>query len=177
MPARAPTPRRRSLAVVAAAALAAVASVLALRPGPAAAPAAPAPPAAPNAERAPEAPAPVALAAPVPAEPAAPPAPAAPASRPAASEEDLMERLRADVDERPDVAIALAEQGEELFPSGRYADERSWLHMRALVHLGDIGKARTVAEAFFERHPESPLGRSVFRLTGMRPRPRLGPPS
>jgi hypothetical protein len=175
MPARAPTPRRRSLAVVAAAALAAVASVLALRPGPAAAPAAP--PAVPTAERAAEAPAPVALPAPAPAEPASPPAPAAPASRAAAAEEDLMDRLRADVDARPDVAIALAEQGEELFPSGRYADERSWLHMRALVHLGDIGKARTVAEAFFERHPESPLGRSVFRLTGMRPRPRLGPPS
>jgi hypothetical protein len=88
-----------------------------------------------------------------------------------------MDRLRADVDERPAAAVALAEQGEARFPAGRYSDERAWLHMRALVHLGDIGRARTVAEAFFERHPDSPLGRSVFRLTGMRPRPPLGPPS
>jgi hypothetical protein len=46
--------------------------------------------------------------------------------------------------------------------------------MRALVHLGEIGKARSLAGEFFERHPESPYARSVWRLTGMSPR-RVGP--
>ena len=104
---------------------------------------------------------------------AAAPAPAPPA---ASSEEHLMERLRAAVDGEPTLALAIADQGDAAFPSGALADERSYLKMRALVHLGDIGKARTVAGEFFERHPESPYGRFVYRLTGMRPR-RFGPPS
>jgi hypothetical protein len=48
--------------------------------------------------------------------------------------------------------------------------------MRALVHVGQIAVARDAARQFFERHPDSPLGRLVFRLTGMRPLPPLGPP-
>jgi hypothetical protein len=104
---------------------------------------------------------------------AAAPAPAPPA---ASTEEHLMERLRATVDAEPTLALAIADEGDAAFPSGPLADERSYLKMRALVHLGDIGKARTVAGEFFERHPESPYGRSVYRLTGMRPR-RIGPPS
>jgi hypothetical protein len=104
---------------------------------------------------------------------AAAPAPAPPA---ASTEENLMERLRAAVDGEPTLALAIADQGDAAFPSGPLAEERSYLRMRALVHLGDIGKARTVAGEFFERHPESPYGRFVYRLTGMRPR-RLGPPS
>jgi hypothetical protein len=117
---------------------------------------------------------------------AAPAAPAAsgegaPTGAPAVSravgpEEDAMERLRAVVDEQPQVALALADAADADFPSGRHADERAYLRMRALVHLGDIGKARTIAGEFFERHPESPYGRFVYRLTGMRPRP-IGPPS
>ena len=86
-----------------------------------------------------------------------------------------MERIRADVDERPEVAVSLAQEGEAQFPAGRYADERSYLRMRALVHLGEIVVAREAAAKFFERHPDSSLGRSVFRLTGMRPPPVMGP--
>jgi hypothetical protein len=104
---------------------------------------------------------------------AAAPAPAPPA---ASSEEHLMERLRSAADDQPTLALAIADEGDAAFPSGTLADERSYLRMRALVHLGDIGKARTVAGEFFERHPESPYARSVYRLTGMRPR-RFGPPS
>jgi hypothetical protein len=98
------------------------------------------------------------------------------ASRAVDPEEDAMERLRALVDEQPRIALALADAADADFASGRHADERAYLRMRALVHLGDIGKARTVAGEFFERHPESPYGRFVYRLTGMRPRP-IGPPS
>jgi hypothetical protein len=86
-----------------------------------------------------------------------------------------MERVRAEVDARPEVAIALAQEGEVQFPSGRYSDERAYLRMRALVHQGEIAIARDAAREFFERHPDSSLGRLVFRLTGMRPPPVLGP--
>jgi hypothetical protein len=98
------------------------------------------------------------------------------ASRAVDPEEDAMERLRALVDEQPRIALALADAADADFPAGRHADERAYLRMRALVHLGDIGQARTVAGEFFERHPESPYGRFVYRLTGMRPR-QIGPPS
>jgi len=110
---------------------------------------------------------------PVPAAPPAAPAPAAPA---ADAEDALTAQLRATVDEQPQVALTIADQVDAAFPSGRYADERAWLRMRALVHLGDIGKARTIAGEFFERHPQSPYGPQVWRLTGMSPR-RIGPPS
>lgn len=108
---------------------------------------------------------------------AAPAAPAA-ASRAAgapATDDELVERERAEVDVHPEAAVALADEGEARFPSGPHADERAFLKMRALVHLGEIGVARAAAAQFFERHPESPLGRDVFRLTGMRPPPVLGP--
>ncbi|HET8538656.1 MAG TPA: tetratricopeptide repeat protein [Anaeromyxobacter sp.] len=139
---------------------------------------APAPAAAP-----PQPPAPVAASVPLPAPVAAsvPPAavpPAAPTAtlRPAASEDELMDRLRADVDANPAAAVALAEEGERRWDAGRYGDERAFLRMRALVHLGDIANARDAARRFYERYPGSPHGRLVFRLTGMRPMPPIGPP-
>lgn len=87
-----------------------------------------------------------------------------------------MVRLRAVVDASPEAAVALAEEGDRRFPSGPYGDERAFLRMRALVHLDRIGIARDAARQFYERHPDSPLAHSVFRLTGMRPLPPLGPP-
>jgi hypothetical protein len=110
--------------------------------------------------------------APAPAPAAAPAAPA----RAADPEEALTEELRALVDEHPQAALALADRADQTFPSGRLADERDWLRVRAIVNLGDIGKARTVAGEFFERHPQSPYGVQVWRLTGMSPR-RSGPPT
>ena len=95
---------------------------------------------------------------------------------PTASEDELMARLRAEVDVDPRAAIALADDGERRFPASHYGDERAFLRMRGLVHLGDIGVARDAARVFYERYPDSPLGRYVFRLTGMRPMPPLGPP-
>jgi hypothetical protein len=102
-------------------------------------------------------------------------APAAPA-RAADPEEALTEQLRSAVDAAPRAALAIADQADAAFPNGRHAEERSWLRMRALVHLGDIGKARTVAGEFFERHPQSEYAERVWRLTGMSPR-RIGPPT
>jgi hypothetical protein len=173
---RAPeTKRGARLRVFGAAAAVAIAGgLLALRAERGPARAAPAVAAAPVAAQ--PAPVPEAVPRAAPAALAAPMAQAPAAARPG-SEEDLMDHVRAEVDARPEVAVALAEDGEVRFPSGRYADERAFLRMRALVHLGEIGVARAAAAEFFERHPDSPLGRYVFRLTGMRPPPVLGPRS
>jgi hypothetical protein len=111
--------------------------------------------------------------------PPGPPLPTAPPPLPPAGaapsgdeiEDALIERLRAAVDEDPAGALELAREIERRHPDGDRSDEREWLEMRALVHLGDIAAARDAAEEFFERHPESPFAPDVHRLTGVRPRP------
>jgi len=107
---------------------------------------------------------------------------ATPASSPAASsaplpsgEPALMAELRAVVDSDPSRALALAAAAEQAAPASPLADERAWLKMRALVHLGRIGEARGEARRFFAEHPQSPYGERVARLTGAHPRPRPGP--
>jgi hypothetical protein len=92
-----------------------------------------------------------------------------------ASEEHLMARLRLAVDARPEAALALVQLGETRYATGRFAEERAWLKMRALVHRNEIAAARDEATLFFERHPRSPFGERVYRLTGVHPRPRPGP--
>lgn len=81
-----------------------------------------------------------------------------------------MERLRAIVDSDPVAALALAREDERRAPEGRFADERSFLAMKALVHLGKIAAARDEATGFFEKHPESAWGERVERLTGVHPK-------
>jgi hypothetical protein len=102
-------------------------------------------------------------------------APTAPSVPPADPEDAFTGRVRLLVDADPSGALDAAEEGERRFPGGRMADERSYLKMRALVHLGRIGAARDEAEAFFERFPDSDYGESAYRLTGVHPRP--APPS
>lgn len=103
------------------------------------------------------------------------PAPPGPrAAPPQDPESALTERLRATADVDPVAAFRLAEEGERRFPAGRLADERSFLKMRALVHLGLVGAARDEADLFFERYPDSPFGESASRLTGVHPRPPPG---
>ena len=104
-------------------------------------------------------------------------APAPVVSEPLGSEEDLLGRLRDEVDRNPAQALELAAEGERRHPGGRSADERELLRMRALVHLGEISAAREAAARFFERYPNSPFGPQVSRLTGRRPRPRPPPTS
>ena len=109
------------------------------------------------------------------------PAPAPRNTAPAASgsevpsEEALMHDLREEVDASPAAALDLARQAERLHPRGRDADERSFLKMRALVHLGDISGAREEAYLFYERNPSSPYAGRVHQLTGLHPIP--GPPT
>ena len=172
--------RARAPKLLAAVAVAAVGALLALGDGRGEAPvAAPVTEAAPTVAAVPTAPPAPPVAAAVPAAPPPAPASRAPAEPLAAatpaSEEEHVARLREVVDADPAAAVALAEDGEARFPGGTYSDERAYHRMRALVHLGEIGVARAAAGEFFERHPESPLGRDVFRLTGMRPPPVMGP--
>ena len=102
-------------------------------------------------------------------------------SRPSALADDaldevaLMARLRTLVDPRPAEALRLARLGAHRFPAGRFADERSLLVMRALVHLNQIAAARDEAVLFFRRFPRSALAAQVSQLTGAHPRPRPGP--
>jgi len=93
----------------------------------------------------------------------------------AGSDDDLLKRLHETVDDDPRAAIGLAREAERLFADSPHADERSFLLMRALVHLGDIHAAREEAYRFYERFPSSPFAERVFRLTGLHPRPRPGP--
>jgi hypothetical protein len=122
--------------------------------------------------------APVAAPSPVDA-PAAPPSPS-PSASPLprahpATEAELMARLRSEVDVHPETALALVRTLEARHPNGAMADERAYLQMRALVHLGRIAEARNAAEAFYARFPHSPFGEKVFQLTGFHPRPPPGP--
>lgn len=106
---------------------------------------------------------------------AAPPPPrTAPPAPPSLSEPELTARVRALVDDDPAAALRLADACDRRFPAAG-ADERSLLRMRALVHLGRIGDARSEAEQFFERFPGSPHRPDAYRLTGVHPRP--APPS
>lgn len=81
-----------------------------------------------------------------------------------------MDRLRALVDVDPAAALALAREDERRAPDSPEGDERSFCAMQALVHLGRIAAARDEATDFFARHPESPWGARVERLTGAHPR-------
>lgn len=110
-----------------------------------------------------------------PSAPSTPPAAAtAPTATSTATEEQLTASLRALVDERPEEALAVAAEAAKAFPAGRLADERSFLAMRALVHLDRIGAAREAAADFHRRFPDSRWAEQVVRLTGYQPR-RYGP--
>jgi hypothetical protein len=98
-----------------------------------------------------------------------------PSGPPAEDEAALMTRLRSLVDPRPAEALELVRLGGRRYPAGSFADERSLLAMRALVHLDRIAAARDEAVLFFQRFPESRLAGAVSRLTGVHPRPRPGP--
>ncbi len=78
------------------------------------------------------------------------------------------ERPRARV-RRLEGGLGPARGGEDPVPH-----ERAFLGMRALVHMDQIVVAREAAARFFERYPQSPYARLVFRLTGMRPLPPIG---
>jgi hypothetical protein len=113
---------------------------------------------------------------------ASPPAPTAqatpipqPAPAAAAPDDEALEEARRSVDADPKSALAQLEEDARRFPRSPHADERSYLRMRVLVNLQEIAAARAEAESFFERFPHSPWASRAFELTGVHPRPPLGP--
>ena len=103
--------------------------------------------------------------------------PAPPAPKPAlpSPDDEALQQARSAVDADPTTALQLLQGDGRRFPDSPHADERSYLRMRALVNLKAIAAARAEAEAFFERFPRSPWAPRAFELTGVHPRPPLGP--
>ncbi len=61
------------------------------------------------------------------------------------------------------------------FPASELGARRDFLEIKALTRLDQIGRARDLATAFYEAHPESPLVEDVHALTGQHLPPRTGP--
>ena len=86
----------------------------------------------------------------------------------------LMEKLRGDLKTNPASALALADEGEQLFAESPRAEERRALAIQALINLGQIGAARSRAYRFLERYPGGPYSAHVAAMTGVHPTP-VGP--
>jgi hypothetical protein len=97
------------------------------------------------------------------------PADAAPA--PGESEHTL--RLRGLLGKDPAQAVALARQGNLLYPSGSDAAERSWILVKSLTDLGKFDEARAEAREMVARHRGTRWADDVYRHVLQRP---PGPP-
>lgn len=75
-----------------------------------------------------------------------------------AVERTLIERARsAMVRGNPQDALAATREHAQRFPSGRFAEERDFITIRALAASGDKTRARAAADAFRSHHPQSLL--------------------
>lgn len=83
-----------------------------------------------------------------------------------------MSQLRDLVKTAPASAVAVAEQGEMLFPQSPFAEERAALAIDALVNMGWLGDARVRAQEYFVCFPNGPHGADVTRRTGVKPLPK-----
>ena len=89
-----------------------------------------------------------------------------------ASETTLMTALRASAD--PATRLALAREGNQRYPAGPGASERTATIVSALVALDRVPEARTEARQFLEAHPGDPWAKSIESLTGVHAVP-VGP--
>jgi hypothetical protein len=69
----------------------------------------------------------------------------------------------------PARALAMAAEGNARFPKGIFGQEREVIAIQSLAALGRRDEARTRAEAFLARHPKSPFGETLRRVTGIDP--------
>jgi len=90
-----------------------------------------------------------------------------------ASETAIMTALRASQD--PATRLALARDGNQRFPAGPGASERTAAIVAALVALDRVPEARVEARQFLEAHPSDPWAKSIESLTGVHAIPS-GPP-
>lgn len=82
-----------------------------------------------------------------------------------ASETALMTALRASQD--PATRLALAREGNQRYPAGPGASERTAALVSALVALDRVPEARAEARQFLEAHPGDPWAKSIESLTGV----------
>ncbi len=75
-----------------------------------------------------------------------------------AVERTLIERARsAMIRGNHQDALAATREHAQRFPSGRFAEERDFITLRALAASGDKARARAAADAFRKHHPQSLL--------------------
>lgn len=82
---------------------------------------------------------------------------------PEVDEESLLEQLRLLALTNPTLSLELARTGDEHFPDGPTAVERSWFEARALVELGRFEEARRLAQQMVERYPNTHFAQDVQR--------------
>jgi len=103
---------------------------------------------------------------PTPTEPAASRASARPGPSPSRREITQLNRIRALLDRDPAAAHRMIGVAQREFPSGVLREEREGLDAIALFELGQPERARSQAERFVARYPNSPLRARVERLLG-----------
>jgi hypothetical protein len=84
-----------------------------------------------------------------------------------------IEQARAQLDRAPAEALKTIATLDRTL--GRFDPERRVLEIEAHVRLGQIGRARSLADTFYRTFPRNPEIARIERLTGYHPRP-YGPP-
>jgi hypothetical protein len=95
---------------------------------------------------------------------------AAPTDRAPTDEAAFMSQLRRAADSDPVRALALAREGERLFPHGAQAAERSAILVKSLARQGRLSEARGEAEKMVGLYHGTPWALEVERETGAHPR-------
>jgi hypothetical protein len=67
----------------------------------------------------------------------------------------------------PSEALAAARRDDAAYPSSPLRAERKWVEIQALVHLEQIGDARSLAYDFYAIYPDHPRADAIEAMTGM----------
>jgi hypothetical protein len=89
----------------------------------------------------------------------------------AASDEQLLARIRGDVRSNPEQAESLVREARARFPNSPHADEWDALLVDALVNQQRIGAARSQTYYYYDHHPGGSFAAHLFTLTGVHPIP------
>jgi hypothetical protein len=81
-------------------------------------------------------------------------------------ESSLMTELRRVQDSDPELALALARDGNQRFPNSEQAPERAASMVHSLTALGRASEGRAVAEDMVNRYPDSTWVRQIEQYTG-----------
>lgn len=103
------------------------------------------------------------------ASPSEPPNRAAPASSGSRREIAQLVRIKALLEQDPAAARRLIRAAQREFPNGLLVEEREGLDVIALFALGQLERARSGAERFIARYPQSPLRPKLQRLIAESP--------